>query len=41
MLNAAPARAEVPEELLRATDVLCVNQTEAEVGVGGVGRVCR
>ena len=34
MLNAAPARADVPEALLAATDILCVNQTEAEVMSG-------
>ena len=34
MLNAAPARSDVPEALLAATDILCVNQTEAEVMSG-------
>ena len=34
VLNAAPARADVPEALLAATDILCVNQTEAEVMSG-------
>ena len=34
MLNAAPARSDVPETLLAATDILCVNQTEAEVMSG-------
>jgi len=34
VLNAAPARSDVPEALLAATDILCVNQTEAEVMSG-------
>ena len=34
VLNAAPAKADVPEALLAATDILCVNQTEAEVMSG-------